>query len=187
MSFHMVAIVFRRITACLYGHVLLDACMDHFPLSAMTTHVSQPVHKNLWKTLCNTLQTQPSRTYRGWHSEMSTSYLCFVVYSLLAYNPSRPCLTPECKYKLNKSLCLSYSYIDEPNMPSIYFKFQSRCTNAQTPDFLNLVLHNNQYCWSAINTAAADASYAQGQGTSNHPTTTITERYTSYWRSILLR
>ena len=51
--------------APLTTYVLFDAFMDNFPLSAMTTHVSQPVHKYLWTTLCNTLQTQPSRTYRG--------------------------------------------------------------------------------------------------------------------------
>ena len=49
----MLAIVFRRISARLSDHVLLDACMDNLSLSAMTTHVSQPVHI---KSLENPLQ-----------------------------------------------------------------------------------------------------------------------------------
>ena len=40
-------------------------------------------------------------------SQISTNYLCSAVYSLLVYNPSRPCLTAECRFDLNQTRPLS--------------------------------------------------------------------------------
>ena len=72
-------------------------------------------------------------------SQISPSYLCFAVYSLLVYNPSRPCVTPECGFHLNQARSLSFSHVSpNQNMPSVYVKNktkQSRSTNPRFPTF----------------------------------------------------
>ena len=61
------------------------------------------------------------------------SVLCLPHILLLVRNPSRPCLTPECRFHLNQTLCLSVSlllvYVPEPNMPFMCFEIQSLPTN----------------------------------------------------------
>ena len=68
-------------------------------------------------------------------SQISTSFLYSAVYYLLVYNPSRPCLTPECRFHLNLTRPLLLVYIPYPNMPSIYVNIKSHSTNPRLPTF----------------------------------------------------
>ena len=72
-------------------------------------------------------------------SQISTSYLCSAVYSLLVNNPSRPCLTPECRVHPNQTRSLSYSYIS-PNQTCLPHMLTFNPA-PQTPDFLRSILH----------------------------------------------
>ena len=114
-----------------------------YVFSAVMTHVSQPVHQNssqlrkfFGKLSATPFQPQSSRTIPVVAGQISTSYLCSAVYSLLVYscNPSRPCLTPECRFHLNQTRSLSYSYIS-PSQTCL--PCMSRFNPApQTADFL---------------------------------------------------
>ena len=53
--------------------------------------------------------------YRGCQSDINQlPILCRIFFACIRINPSRPCLTPECRFHLNQTRSLSYSYIS-PN------------------------------------------------------------------------
>ena len=75
-------------------------------------------------------------------SQISPSYLCFAVYSLLVYNPSRPCVTPECGFHLNQARSLSFSHVSpNQNMPSVYVKNKTKQSRSTNPRFRRSILH----------------------------------------------
>ena len=96
-----------------------------FVLLSKSMVTSKQIHEtqvlqNYWENpRPHTLQPQPSRTM-PWlpvrYQPATCSLPCILCSStLLVYNPSRPCLTPECKYHLNQTRSFFYSYI--PGIP----------------------------------------------------------------------
>ena len=81
----------------------------------------------------------PHQQYSVVASQTSTSYLCSAVYYLLVYNPSRPCLTPECGFHLNQTRSLSNSYISRNQKCLPYMLGFNPAP--YTPDFLRLILN----------------------------------------------
>ena len=67
----------------------------------------------LWKTFCHTFQPQPSRTIIPWLAvrNQPTSSTLPYLQDLLVCNPSRPFLTPVCRFHLNQTFFLPYSYM----------------------------------------------------------------------------